>query len=157
MGRQRKKKEKEKRGGGTKVLPAIRTNSLSNFSSKRVCPWNTPLLGYFSKFTLGYLFPKSILPNWEVQIASGLGIWLVCLSQLYLFATSTLPNHKVHGAIWLFCQVAKWIVQFFSRSAQKTRLPQIWIFIGWLGFPPHPPSLSLSFDLMGPWSFIGAP
>jgi hypothetical protein len=141
MGRQRKKKEKEKRGGGTKVLPAIRTNSLSNFSSKRVCPWNTPLLGYFSKFTLGYLFPKSILPNWEVQIASGLGIWLVCLSQLYLFATSTLPNHKVHGAIWLFCQVDCPI--FFPVCPKNQTAPDM-DFHRLVRVPPPPPfSLSL--------------
>jgi len=55
-GRQRQKKEK--RAGGTKVLPGIRTNSLSNFRSKRGCPWNAPLLGYFSKFTLGTSFPS---------------------------------------------------------------------------------------------------
>jgi len=46
-GRQRKKKEKEKRGGGTKVLLAIRTNSLSNFSSKRGLPMECPFAWLF--------------------------------------------------------------------------------------------------------------
>jgi hypothetical protein len=145
LGQGQTKAKKRKRAGGTKVLPAIRTNSLSNFRSKRGCPWNAPLLGYFSKFPLGTSFPSPCCQIGKSKLL--VARHLASLpSQLYLFATSTLPNHKVHGAIWLFCQVAKWIVQLFSRSAQKIRLPQIWIFIGWLGFPPHSPPLpSLSF------------
>jgi hypothetical protein len=137
-----KKKRKKKRASGTKVLPTIRTNnSLSNFSSKRVLPmeWNAPLLGYFSKFTLATSFPKSMLPN-----CYWLSIWLICLVNFNLFATSTLPNHKVHRAIWLFfAKLPSGLSKIFP-VCPKNQIPPS---------PPLPPPflLSLSFDFMGPW------